>query len=491
MKNNKIARKLAVYFAVALLVFSLLIGGVFFFLFQQHTVRITEQQLESRASSISLTIARYLEDTGAGQGGPPFPSRNRMNLEIYISNLSELAMADVWIVDSELNILTPRRGPAAGNDMHFSNLPPNAEQLIQNAFKGTTGASESFSSVLTANALTVGAPIITSDGTTVGVVLLHSPVSGTADAIRQGFTILSVSMVVALVLSFAIAMGFSYTFTRPLGLMKQAALKLAEGDYTAKTGIRQEDEIGELADILDELSVRLWEASKESEKLENIRREYVANISHELKTPITVIRGSLEALCDGIVTDEGMVKVYHEQMLTESKGLQRLVGDLLDLSRLQNADFSLEMTEVNLCEVLRDVERSFQNIAQAKGIVIRVSEPDVPCVVRGDYGRLRQLLMILADNAVKFSREGGTVEIALRNEQPFTLTVADHGIGISPAEAPHIFERFYKTRSPGNANGTGLGLAIAREIALRHQAELSAQSVLGEGSTFTLVFSVL
>lgn len=483
LRHNKIARKLTLYFAAALLAFAVLIGSVFFFLFQQHTIKIAEEQLERRASGIAETMANYIE----GSQEREFPPPDRMRFANYIHNLSELAMADVWIVDSNLNIFTPAEAP--GKDFRFSSLPPNAEKLIRSAFSGTTTVSESFNSVLTAKALTVGTPIVNSDGETVGVVLLHSPISGTEAAAREGSLILLISISVALGISIALAVVFSLTFTKPLKIMKQTALQLAEGDYTVKTNIRQKDEIGELAHILDGLSVRLLKASQESEKLEAVRREYVANISHELKTPITVIRGSLEALCDGIITEPEMVKEYHDQMLAESKGLQRLVGDLLDLSRLQNVDFAIEMTRVNLCEVLADIDRSCKNLAQDKRVEVRLSMPEQPCMVTGDYGRLRQLFMIIADNAVKFSHPGGEVHIRMRAEnEKIRLTITDRGKGIAPEELAHIFERFYKTKSPENVSGTGLGLAIAKEIALRHNALLSADSSEREGTVFTLVF---
>lgn len=124
--------------------------------------------------------------------------------------------------------------------------------------------------------------------------------------------------------------------------MKKIAERLAERDYSARTNIKQNDEIGELARTLDILAERLELADAESQKLEKLRREFIANISHELRTPVTVIRGSLEALRDGVVTEKADVEEFHEQMYKESLFLQRLINDLLDLSRLQNTDFPIE-----------------------------------------------------------------------------------------------------------------------------------------------------
>lgn len=212
-----------------------------------------------------------------------------------------------------------------------------------------------------------------------------------------------------------------------------------------------------------------------------LRRDFVANISHELRTPVTVIRGSLEALRDKVVTDPEQVKDYYRQMLNESIFLQRLVDDLLDLSRLQNTDFKMEMQELSLCDVLDDVVRSARNIASGKRIEILYEQDASPCKTTGDYGRLRQMLMIVIDNAIKFSSEQGRVSISLKDR---VISVRDQGAGISQEDLPYIFERFYKSKSETNKNGTGLGLSIAKQIADRHNIRFSVSSSPAEGTEF-------
>ena len=268
--------------------------------------------------------------------------------------------------------------------------------------------------------------------------------------------------------------------------MNRAAIRLAAGEYTVKTDISQRDEIGTLAGNLDILAQRLDASSRESERMEQMRRDFVANVSHELKTPITVIRGSLEALRDGVITGAAQVEEYYDQMLAESKNLQRLVGDLLDLSRLQNADFQLEMGKLSLCDVVTDALRSAKSLAQQKGVELVVKNSVEDCCVWGDYGRLRQMIMIMIDNAIKFSPPKGHVYIAVSKDRDITLSIRDEGKGIPREDLPYIFDRFYKTKSADNQTGTGLGLAIAKEIALRHNATLQAFSGAGRGSEFVL-----
>jgi signal transduction histidine kinase len=262
--------------------------------------------------------------------------------------------------------------------------------------------------------------------------------------------------------------------------MKDTAIRLAEGDYTAKTEVFQQDEIGELAEAVDSLAERLDEASRESEKLDQLRRDFVANISHELRTPVTVIRGSLEAICDDVVTDREQVKQYHQQMLNESLYLQRLVNDLLDLSRLQNTQFQMEQQEVNLCELLRDVVRSAGQLAKKKNIDIQLEMDASLLQMMGDYGRLRQMFFIILDNAIKFSPEKAVVRVICKDQ---IISIQDYGIGIAKNDLPYLFDRFYQVKSEQNKSGTGLGLAIAKEIADRHQIKVTVSSVQGEGTT--------
>jgi signal transduction histidine kinase len=267
--------------------------------------------------------------------------------------------------------------------------------------------------------------------------------------------------------------------------MKASAVLLADGKYESKTGVVQNDEIGELAGAIDVLSDRLLAARAEGERLDQLRRDFIANISHELKTPVTVIRGSLEALADEVVTEPEQIRHYHKRMLAEIVSLQRLIGDLLDLSRLQNTDFKIESEQLNLCDILSDAVRSAVQLARDKQIEI-IQEYDTPSLsVTGDYGRLRQMFMIVLDNAIKFSPEGCSVNVTLEGK---TVTISDRGIGIAEEALPHIFDRFYKVKSEDNKSGSGLGLAIARQIAERHGITLSVKSRPNEGTAFSFSF---
>jgi len=478
MFKNKIARKLSLYFATALLVFSIIIGGVFMLLFRHHNIEVHKMELVTRAESISSTIAGFINRgsgmMGAGGYGP------------YLHLLGYIAGTDVWIVDQDLNLIVGGTAPNLTNNAYqYADLPENADKLVKEVFTDTIAFSENFSGLMSEATLTVGTPIKLESGDIFGVVLLHSSVRNINKALYNGFGMLFISIITALLVAFLLSVRFSVSFTKPLNKINNTALLLADGDYSAQNGINQNDEIGQLATTIDVLAERLDNASKQSAKLEQMRKDFVANISHELRTPITVMRGSLEALAEKIVTDPLQVEKYYSKMLDETMFLQRLVGELLDLSRLQNMDFVIEKKDISIIDVVDDVIDSAVQIANRKGVKVTAIKNTGTYAIHADYGRIRQMLMIVLDNAVKFSPEGGSVEVELNSK---TLSVRDYGPGIPADDLPYIFDRFYKSRSEQNKTGVGLGLAIAKQIAERHGIELTVSSIEGDGAKFIFKF---
>lgn len=480
MFKNKIAIKLTLYFAIALIIFAIIIGSIFTVLFKNYTVEIQKTDLENHAINIASDLSEYFSSKSYGKQG------GNGGYGAYLRFLNDIIISDVWIVDNNYQLVT---WGLSKHNYNYSDLPENAYSVIEEVFTGKTAFSENFSTLLDVQTLTVGTPIKGENDEIYGVVLLHSPVEGINNAVKEGFVILAISISIALIIVIIISIYFSMSFTKPLNKMKNTALQLAEGDYKVKTGIKQDDEIGKLAETMDILANELEIASEQSEKLEQMRRDFIANISHELRTPVTVIRGSLEALNDGVITEPEKVNEYYKQMLNESKGLQRLVSDLLELSRLQNTDFIIDTTEISLTDIIDDVVRSGRQLANKKDITINVKKGEGEYRVIGDFSRVRQMIMIILDNAVKFSPENGEINItAIENEDSIELSIIDSGLGIPKEDLPYIFDRFYKAKSLNNQSGTGLGLAIAKQIAMRHQVEIIVKSENEIGSEFRLTF---
>lgn len=503
--KNKIALKLTLYFSAVLVVFALIIGGVFYQFFKEHTVEIKKQEMRVRAEKIadvlSDNMSRMEQRHGAGIANSKF-----------ITYLDNVTQEFVWVVDSERNLTVNKErmrrahkpkshhssffgicdmpepprfsGPPKTPKEAYNRMPPQVKEKVERCFQGQSFVLEEYNPMLDGIMLTVGQPVYGENGQIKAVLMLHSPVEGLREAVWEGLRILFISLLVAAVLGMLLAVLFSWRFTKPLNIMKNIAERLAERDYSARSNISQQDEIGELARTLDELAGRLQLADEESQKLEKLRREFIANISHELRTPVTVIRGSLEALRDGVVTEQEDVQEFHEQMYKESLFLQRLINDLLDLSRLQNTDFPIEKAPLNMVDVIHDAVRSSRQLGAEKRLQITSSVDEDCYMLNGDYGRLRQMLMVFLHNSIKFSPEGGELRLELEGNR---LKIIDHGCGIKPEDVPHAFDRFYKARNEHNKSGSGLGLAIAKQIAQRHDMELELTSKVGEGTTITVV----
>jgi signal transduction histidine kinase len=268
--------------------------------------------------------------------------------------------------------------------------------------------------------------------------------------------------------------------------MEKTAAVLAEGDYSGRTEIKQDDEVGSLAKSLDTLAERLSEAEKERARLEKMRRDFLSSVSHELRTPLTVLRGTVDLLSSGISISEEKRRSLLEQTMSQTSQLERLVNDLFELTRLENPDFTIEKSQGSITDALEDAVSSANRIASKKNISIKAVSPITPVVMDMDYGRIRQMFLIVLDNAVKFSPADGEIELSLQSsDSGWSVSIRDHGQGIPEDILPELFGRFRSRKGENNPNGTGLGLAIAKQIANRHGIELTAKNAESGGAIFT------
>lgn len=231
----------------------------------------------------------------------------------------------------------------------------------------------------------------------------------------------------------------------------------------------------------------LFKDMTEMERLETMRREYVANVSHELRTPLTAVRGLLEPLADGMVKNEEDRQRYYRIMLHEVLRLSRLITDMMTLSRLQSGTEYMEVVRVDMNTLIRDIASGYSGPAQQKGIDLVVDSPKPVPDAMTDPDRIEQVLIILIDNAMRYTPAGGTITIGMRNaKDSLVLTVTDTGCGISEADLPHIFERFYKVDKSRSEGGTGLGLSIAQFIMEKLGESITVESEFGKGTRFRM-----
>lgn len=243
---------------------------------------------------------------------------------------------------------------------------------------------------------------------------------------------------------------------------------------------------------IEDLKSQLEQADEENARSEKIRSEFVANVSHELKTPLTSIQGFLETLQEGAAEDPEVRNKFLDIMAIETARLKRLIEDLLILSDIENRrNVSMEQ-QIRIQQSLQEIISSIMPIAQARGIDVILSV-DSSLNIQGSEDRFKQMMLNLIENAIKYSRDGGVVRVSgeLQSEtEQILIQVRDQGIGISPEHIDRLFERFYrveKSRS-SKAGGTGLGLSIVKHIANLFEAELKVESQMNEGSVFSVLF---
>lgn len=474
--------RLTLLFALMLLAFSAFQGVLYNTIVRRQTIQQYGMNMHHDAYAISQNLSEMLAPSGyEGLDDTRFMV-SEDTLAPYLAMVESLTNCNVYIVDIHHDVTGYFDGVV--QKLPNKQLPAYLEQSVALGFMGKTPFIQA--DVDGDTRLSTCMPVMNVHSKVLGVVLLDASLRELGYSEAPAGQTLMYTTLIALGVSVLLSFVFSRWFTHPISRMERVAHMLSEGDYAVRTDIRHKDEVGSLARSMDVLAQRLQAARERDEELQKQQQLFFSNISHELRTPVTVIRGSVEALRDGIVTAPSEVRAYYDQMLRESQWLQRLIRDLLELSRLQNAEFTLDSQTFPLSDLLGDVAMSTHALCDSRGVVLHCEEPTRDYTFTGDYTRLRQMLLAAADNAVKFTPAGKTVRLWLDDAQPL-IGIADEGQGIPPEDMPHIFDRFRSTRS-ANAEGTGLGLAIAAETARRHGVEIRVQSEPDMGTVFLFIF---
>ena len=316
-----------------------------------------------------------------------------------------------------------------------------------------------------------------------GFVFVASSASAISDFRSDVSRIVVVAVLIAAIISFCMVYMLTYKQVKPLREMVKAAQKYSDGDFTMRINFKSENEVGQLADALNEMGAKLAES-------ETINRSFIANISHELKTPMTNISGYVNGLLDGTIPYEQQDK-YLRIISDETKRLARLVRSMLDLSRIDSGAMQLKKQKFNLSEVIFQALLSFEHRIEEKHIEVQGFDGLDAITVNGDADLIHQVLYNLFDNAVKFTNEGGFIRVkASVQNKVVTVSISNSGIGVSTEELSHIFERFYKTDKSRSFDrqGVGLGLYIVKTIVTLHGGRIHAEG--SEGNYCNIIFTL-
>ncbi len=329
---------------------------------------------------------------------------------------------------------------------------------------------------------TVGVPFKKND-TVLGAVFMQTP----AQVVESVNTdLLAPVLGVAIITACAAALALFVllrSIMRPLGRLTEAASDLAGGDFSVRVPVDGPRETAKLAAAFNTMADEL-------SRTETSRKEFVANVSHELRSPITAIRGYVEGMLDGTIPPEQQAR-YLSIVSDESKRLSTLIGELLAMSRLEKEDVALNLANFDICDLLERVFLNRCGDLERKSLDVDCDFDPEPCQVYADAARIEQVVVNLIDNAIKFTPDGGQIRLIVRAEEGLCrVTVADDGVGILPEDRPRVFERFFTAdRAHTSGKGTGLGLSICQRIMEMHGQKITLLDT-EEGAAFAFTLEL-
>ncbi|MDF1513499.1 MAG: HAMP domain-containing sensor histidine kinase [Anaerolineae bacterium] len=285
---------------------------------------------------------------------------------------------------------------------------------------------------------------------------------------------------IALAIGIALSITISHSIARPLSNVSQAALKLADGQYDTRVQTSGPQEIKDLGEVFNEMAQQI-QASQEAQN------DLVANIAHDLRTPLTSIQGYAQALVDGTAVDPQTRDQAARVIVDESRRMQNMTKTLLDLAKIQAGDIKISRTTVNVAQITSErIEFYRQQITEA-GLILEYESTNQTINTQADRGRLIQVLDNLITNAIAYTLPGGKITVATILEDTWVkIIISDTGVGIPPEDLPRIYERFYRGDKSRQGSGTGLGLSIVKEIIHAHGGSIHVESIVGVGSKFTV-----
>lgn len=427
-----------------------------------------EAQLLSRESAlIASDFKQYFLD----------PEITLPESQQEMERIAKLLSAEIWIVDLNGNLLL-NSSDATFLAMAQLQMPVAIKDFDISDFGNSYYQRGHFYNCFQEDTLTVFSTI-TNNYKVRGYVLLHMPMSDALSQAEEIVDITSLSVVIILISTFVLIIIFTIIVYRPIRNITKMTEKYAKGDFTQQIQVDSNDEIGYLANTLNYMATTL-------NTMEDEQRKFISNVSHDFRSPLTSIKGYIEAILDGTIPPE-MQEKYLNIILFETDRLNKLTQNILDLNKFGYNGMSLDISDFDINQLIRTTTMTFEGVCNKKGLSFDLYLTGQELFVTGDIGKIQQVLYNLIDNATKFSHNNTaiTIETNIRNEKVL-ISVKDKGIGIPNNSIKKIWERFYKTdQSRGkDKKGSGLGLAIVKEIVQAHNENINVISTEGVGTEF-------
>lgn len=592
MIKKNITFKLTVGFLAIVIISTLLIGIISLNIFKNNIYEIKRNNMKKHALEISETLKPYISQ---GTKGKEF-------IDI-INLLDSIDNAKIWILDSNKNIISASNNKNINltyiNDI---DVKKTYNSITEKVLTGVEGYEETYNPCYKEYMMTIAVPIKNDNNSVIGAVIINSSICDISNSMNNFFIYLLLTVLGEISLAGFMGYYFSKNISKPLKKINSSALELARGEYGIRTNIYQKDEIGELSNSFDLLSLKLEytigklfeEKTKlsniitsmsegilamdnnlniininqsslnllslkdtksdinintillelniieefndiisnntkgsivkeysnkilnfsispiknnlndviggviliqdisEKEKLEQMRKDFISNVSHEFRTPLTIIKGNLESVIDGMTKPEYITDTFIT-LLKETNRLERMVKDLLNLSKLESGKLEIDFNELDVNMLINDTIRSLKPLIADNSIDLQLSLQNNLPPLFSDYDKLKQLLIIFLDNGIKFSQNKGKLKISTyADSENICISIEDNGIGIPKDEIQYLGEKFFKAdrARSSKAEGTGLGLSIAKRLVKILNGYFSIESELEKGTVITISFSI-
>lgn len=455
-------------FSLLFLVSTLIVSWVVFVRVQQTIRADIEKSLFGKATFLLPEARRIFAETTSAQD--------------LVQALGAATASRVTLISADGIVL-------ADSERNFNDLENHLQRPeIQEAMRSESGSTERYSASTSERTVYLARAV--KDGNQLlGFVRVSVPTASLDSEMASLWATIAAIAFGGII----IALGIGWTLARrvmiPINEMVIVAEALRLGHYERKVRNLPADELGRLGDTLNQLGTEMTHKITELQRLENVRRDFVANVSHEIKTPLTSIKGYVETLLAGAIDDPDHRIRFLEKIDRNAERLTSLVQDILSLAKIEAGEDSFRPTPIEWNPIITSVIARQEDAIQKKGLKLRVHSTAAPVVVMGDKEAMIQVLDNLVTNAIKYTPEGGKVTVTLSSKAPWArLEVEDTGMGISAEHLDRIFERFYridKARSR-ELGGTGLGLSIVKHLVAAMGGEVGVESGVNIGSKFTV-----
>jgi two-component system phosphate regulon sensor histidine kinase PhoR len=392
-------------------------------------------------------------------------------------------------LNSRITVINSEGRVIGESAMAMEQMDDHKDRLeVKRAIQEGIGESKRFSDTLSYNMKYV-AVSVKEDNSLIAIIRLAMPLKEMESQFRIIYKVVMTGGLIAIV--FVLITGFflSRNLINPISEIKEAAQSMAQGDFSKRISLNGDDELGILARSLNSMADELQLRLNDMKKLDNMRSDFVANVSHELKTPLTSIKGFIETLEGGALDDRENAIRFLAIIKKHAEGLSNITDDLLKLSELETGKDRIERADFNLKNLVAEVVHRYDNVLAEKSFKLEQEFNGNDFQIKADRLKVEHILVNLLDNSMKYTGEGGSIKIFLFGQPDyFEISVEDNGIGIPDEHIDRIFERFYRVDMARSRKlgGTGLGLSIVKHAVLLHGGNVQIESRECKGTKVTV-----